>query len=1028
MEGKEDLVSSHERLMNAIQHESQRFQELYLWLEKCMPPAFFEHVNSEDLMIVAHNLMSFHLQNYFSQMSLAHKALVMCVDSPDADLQILELYSDFGIKNYRAFVSTTPPPVERVDSFIRVAVIHFTEVEERSEKEASMLPDHLEEVRAMIQKRNPEVSEEEFNRLIGGMNQRFIEALTPERLSLAMDMFFRAKTRDNCQYEVRYNEDWKETNVPSVQIMLAWRNTPKHNFLYRLARMIHRHHLVMQKVNAAYIDPYSPQPILTMGLGLHGSSGEPAWEAADMPDFLRELVILKYFGDFDLFDQTFVQSGLMRYNLSLLLRCAFYAVHQVLVHLDAHQYTVENVKEAMCRHPELTLKVCEAFEHKFHPDKQDLVRYETLKNEVLEMVDKLDTGREVNDIRRKNVLRQLVFMVEFTLKTNFYRNNKPALSFRLDPKYLDKVPYDRKKIFPELPYAIFYVKGMHFFGYHIRFKDLSRGGLRTVFPSKMEHMEVERNQVFQECYNLAYTQHKKNKDIPEGGAKGVIFLKPYTRLESEIEIYRQEMEAAAVPEKDREERIEKFRKEQKLEYLYQTQRAFVSSLLTLVNCHEDGTLKAKHVIDYWKRPEYIYLGPDENMHDKMIVWIAALSRKYDYKPGGSFISSKPNLGINHKQYGVTSLGVNVYMTEVLKYLGIRPEQEPFTIKMSGGPDGDVAGNQIANLHKYFRGTAKLLALTDGSGTIHDPEGLNLDILNDLFLQGLPIKHYPPEAMNSGGFLLNLGMKKEESALSQRTLCWRKKEGAVMEDWLSGHEMNYLFRSNVHQTTTDMFVPCGGRPRTINENNVSDYLDDRQRPTSRAIVEGANLYITPEARRKLEEKGVIIIKDSSANKCGVICSSFEVLAGLALGDEGFAAHREIIVEQILERLRVCALDEARLMLRTHEETGEYLTAISDKISQKINTFTYQILNSLDSQSLPESPDHPLNQCFIHYCPPFLVEECRDLLMKKIPEHHKKAIIASHLASQLVYKKGLDWWPSIVDVLPIVWEDPEIIKIH
>ena len=57
----------------------------------------------------------------------------------------------------------------------------------------------------------------------------------------------------------------------------------------------------------------------------------------------------------------------------------------------------------------------------------------------------------------------------------------------------------------------------------ICFKDLSRGGLRTVFPQRYEQMVAERNNVFLGCYNLAFTQQKKNKDIPEGGSKGVIF-------------------------------------------------------------------------------------------------------------------------------------------------------------------------------------------------------------------------------------------------------------------------------------------------------------------------------------------------------------------------------------------------------------------------------------------------------------------------------------------------------------------------
>ncbi len=194
---------------------------------------------------------------------------------------------------------------------------------------------------------------------------------------------------------------------------------------------------------------------------------------------------------------------------------------------------------------------------------------------------------------------------------------------------------------------------------------MSRGGLRTIYPQQAELVEQEQNNVFTECYHLSYTQHKKNKDIPEGGSKGVIFLKPYERIEAEASILSKELELAMMETLAIESKMKLFREEQKLEYLYQAQRAYIESLITLVNCDPDGTIRAKHIVDYWKKPEYIYLGPDENMHDEMIQWIADFSKKYNYKPGTSFITSKPTSGINHKEYGVTSLGVNVYMERLL---------------------------------------------------------------------------------------------------------------------------------------------------------------------------------------------------------------------------------------------------------------------------------------------------------------------------------------------------------------------------
>jgi glutamate dehydrogenase len=1014
-------------LQKAIQQESKRFEEYYLWIEEHMPPSFFEEVDQDNIMLIAHSLMRLNLQDFFAHIHLKDSAITLCLDSANADLKILKHYRMQGIKHYRAFVSNEPPPFEGIKAPLRIATISFTAFAEKPEAVEEVLPEEKQkELLEQVKTRNPEVTELEFRKLIQSMSPRFLKAMSRERLTTALDMFFRSKTRDHCQYEISLNEDWKEKKeTPSMQIVFAWRNVPKHDFLYHMAKTIYRHGLAIKKVNGAYIDPYSKNSTLIMSLGLHGIHGKAAWEEADIPDFLQELVTLKYFEGLEPVESIFVDSGLVRGNLGNLIKTMIYFVHQVLVHQDANMYSLGHIEEGLCRHPELTLQLCQAFEYKFRPEKTDLDQYQKTRNHFLTLVEHLDTGQEVNDTRRKNILKQAMSFIDYTLKTNFYRNNKTAFSFRLDPKYLDHIPYDRKDKFPELPYAIFFMKGMHYIGFHIRFRDLSRGGLRTVFPSTLEQMAEERNNVFSECYNLAYTQQKKNKDIPEGGAKAVIFLEPFEKMRSEIAIYKKELEDAGIAPAEIEKKLDEYQKEQKLEYLYQTQRSYIESFLTLLNCEPDGTLKAKHIVDYWKKPEYIYLGPDENMHNQMIVWISDYSKYRGYKPGGSFISSKPGAGINHKEYGVTSLGVNVYMEEVLKYLDINPYEDRFTIKMSGGPDGDVAGNQILNLYRFYPKTAKLVALTDVSGTIFDPEGLDLEVMAQLFKESKSIRFYPPEKLSEGGFLLDARTKREQTAYAQQTLCWRKQNGALVEDWLSGNEMNHLLRHNVHQTKADIFIPGGGRPRTLNDYNFKDFLDETGKPTARAIVEGANLYLTPWARRALEKLGVIIIKDSSANKGGVICSSFEVLCGLTLSEEEFMKEKPTLMKEILGIIASRAKDEATLMLNTHKATSAYLTDISERISERINTFTYQLLDYLQNIILTHDPNDPLIRCLFNYCPPLLRERYQKRILLEIPDIHKKAIIACYIASRVVYQRGLDWSPTIVEVLPLIARDPAII---
>lgn len=1016
--------SKSAELKKAILEEGQKFEEHYLWLNKHMPKRFFDEMDQSQLTLITHNLMNFHLQDFYTQIHSKHTAIVICLDRPEADLQILKHYAMKGIRYYRTFVSNVAPPFENIESNIRIGLIHFTEALETAEDALSK--ERKEELSALVKARNTQVTDKEFEKLIQGMNTNILKSMTTERLSLALDMFFRAKTRDQCQYEVRYNEDWQQTDAPSLQIVLAWRNAPKHNFLYSLARTILRHNLIIQRVAATYIDPHSTDSILILSMALHGLHGKAAWDEADIPDFLREIATLKYFPNLDdNIEKTFLNTNLLSGTKLQFVRCMTNFIHQTLVHADPNLYSLTNIEEGICRHPELIVNLCKAFEYKFHPQDSNLEKYQHITSDFLKLVEELDTGHAINDMRRKNILKQGLNFIEHTLKCNFYRNNKTSLMFRLDPTYLEHLPYDREDKFPEIPFAIFFCVGLHFLGFHIRFKDLSRGGLRTVITERKEQEVIERNNLFSECYNLAHTQHKKNKDIPEGGSKGVIFLEPLDSVQMEIDIYRSECCEAKISIKDTEKKIQKFQKEYKLEFLHQTQRSFTDSLISLVNCEDSGKLRVKNVIDYWKKPEYIYLGPDENMHDSVIDWIANRSDYFGYKPGRSFITGKPEAGINHKAYGVTSWGVNVYMKQALLYLGIDPEKDPFTVKISGGPDGDVAGNQIMNLYRYFRNTAKLLALTDVSGTIYDPEGLDLEEMAELFHKAHPIRYYPPEKLNEGGFLLDKRTRKEQTAYAQTTLCWKKENGKLKKQWLSGNEMNHLYRHNVHQAKTDVFIPGGGRPRTLNETNYKDFLDETNTPTSKAIIEGANLYLTAGARRSLEKLGVIIFKDSSCNKGGVICSSFEVLCSLALDEQGFLHEKDTLVEEILDSIEKAALNEATLMLKTHQQTQEFLTQVSDVVSERINGFKYHLLDYLETIELSKDPNDPLIRCLLLYCPPLLKEKYKEQILEKVPDIHKKAVIACYISSHLVYTRGLVWSPSIVDVLPLIAKDPNIV---
>jgi len=1010
---------SKESLKNCVEIESKKFEKFFLWIQENMPKKFFREVDRNSLTLITHNLMNLEIQGYFSVIVNKNIGIVLCPDTKKTDERILEHFSDHGIRYYRTYTSLKSTPIPEMNEKLVIAFVHLTEGTAGAE---TKLPKEVfEELEGLIKEKNPDISSEQFHSIVKAMHSRFLFSMSKERIVSAIDMFFKALNSVACQFEVQKVLDYKETGSPSLKLMIAWKNVPKRGFLLNVLQTVNKHNLKMTRFTATYVNPFSTENILIMSLGIDGLNGEAAWESADIEDLERELAMLKLSGEEDLFEKTFVQTNRLSEHQCHFLRSCKNFVHQVLVHKDANQYTLEQIEKDLCRHTNFTLMIQKAFEAKFKPDGVDLDEYKQTVEKFKQNLTKLDTGHAFNDERRKNVLKTAMVFVEFILKTSFYEIDKLAIGFRLDPNYLDYIPYDRKEIFEEIPFGIFFIMGMNFIGFHIRFKDLSRGGLRTIISKELEQLTIDKNQIFTECYNLAYTQQKKNKDIPEGGAKGVILLDPFQIVKGDSFLLEQELLAAKTDKKLVEEKIAAYKNKMKQEFLYLSQKSYIDCLLSLINCEKDGSLKAKSIVDYWKRPEYIYLGPDENMHNSMIEWIADYSVKNGYEPGRSFISSKPSAGINHKEYGVTSYGVNVYMHEALLFLGINPEKDQFTIKISGGPDGDVAGNQILNLQRFYKDTAKLLALTDVSGTIFDPEGLDLDTMVTLFKEAKSIRHYPPELLNGGGFLLDLQTKKEEKNYTQLTLCSHKEKGKVVQRYLSGHEMNHLFRTNVHQAKADIFIPAGGRPRTLNINNYEEFLDKQGKPTSKAIVEGANLYLSPRARRKLEEAGCLILKDSSCNKGGVMTSSMEVLSSLVLSEKEFLDNKDTLVTQILEFIKTSAQNEARLLLSTFKKENLYLTEVSDRISLKINKYKYQLLDFLETIELSSNKDDPLIEALLNYCPKLLKENFTPQILEKVPDIHKKAIISAYIASHLIYKKGILWSPTIVDVLPVLIEN-------
>ncbi|MEM7259528.1 MAG: NAD-glutamate dehydrogenase domain-containing protein, partial [Pseudomonadota bacterium] len=541
----------------------------------------------------------------------------------------------------------------------------------------------------------------------------------------------------------------------------------------------------------------------------------------------------------------------------------------------------------------------------------------------------------------------------------------PAYLEELDTGYTDDLPAER-------PFRITFFSGRRGCGYHIGFSDIARGGWRTVITQNSDDYANNAATLFKENYVLAHTQHLKNKDIYEGGSKMVAILNIDPRTTGQ----------------------------QRDQYLYKLQHAFANAFLDLFVTDSTGHTKDSRVVDYYGQEEPIELGPDENMHNEMIERIAKLAERREYVLGKGIMSSK-KIGINHKDYGVTSIGVIRFAEVIMQAMGIDMHADQFSVKFTGGPNGDVADNGMRLLLERCP-KVEIKLIVDGTGALYDPEGLDKKSLGDIVLVG-DVETFDPTALHPGGFILYRLKTRKESITEVYKKLEMTAEG-LSESWVSTDEFYSEFNGLLFTVETDLFIPAGGRPETINDTNVNRYFDDEGAPSSRVIVEGANSFITPNARQVLQENGVVIMRDASANKCGVISSSYEIIANLLFSDEEFLSKKETYVSDVVDILNHMAEVEAGAVIRRHKELGgsKTYTEISASLSNEINTHYARMFNYFESN--PEQMNNRSHQQALLTHMPDIIQNSPQFSARTethLPEKVKFAILASKLASALVY---------------------------
>lgn len=662
------------------------------------------------------------------------------------------------------------------------------------------------------------------------------------------------------------------------------------------------------------------------------------------------------------------------------------------------EYTRRIIMLAIRQNPHFIKQIYSIFDRRFNAS-HGKIEMKELSSELRSYERKVRISL-IDDTTAADIFLFMSKFVTELLKTNFYQIKKRSFAFKFTNRILDPIIFQKKVE------SIFFVVGFYSISTYMRAEEISRGGIRLIRVTKNNY-ETELDNMPLLNYALGpVAQRLKHKDIAESGAKGVIV--PYPEY----------------PSDDLEATID-----------------FANGILDLI-------LTSDEILDYYGKSEIVFFGPDEGTGHLMDT-IADLARSRNYKYWRTITTGK-STGIPHDAYGLTLdkkvfglfwetdgtqliiegrevlrtnntdeiydiVGENIYtsgmtttsvmacLRSLLKETGIKEEQ--VNLMMTGGPDGDLGANQIQS----FKGRIKLII--DSGSVLFDPDGLDRkELMKIAFARHsqprLNSLAYPGDKIGPSGF--RIPRIKQQFILP---------DGTIVEDGTFFHR-NFLsdvnLRRFIEKANINVFIPCGGFKDTINASNVDSFLELFRE--LKIIVEGANVFFDDTARDVIAGSGILQIRDSSANKGGVTCSSIaEVLPSFLLGDEyekilaKDQKKKMMLTKSMFSIIEKNAISETQMLVALHKKTGKPMHQLSIETSEMLldlQDFLYrQLPDILENKKLVEKIIHS-------YVPEALVEI---LGIKKIietlsTEHlqpYRNAIITKKIAQVAMYRCALEW---------------------
>jgi glutamate dehydrogenase len=665
------------------------------------------------------------------------------------------------------------------------------------------------------------------------------------------------------------------------------------------------------------------------------------------------------------------------------------------------------IEATLAAQPHIARMLVKLFHLRLHPSAHDDAA-------AAEQVHAIELALDrVSNLNEDRVLRQLLALIQATLRTNHWRTGvghsgaagprRSFLSFKLDSAQVPGLPSPR-------PLYEIFVYSPRFEGIHLRGGKVARGGLR--WSDRPEDFRTE-------VLGLVKAQMVKNTVIVPVGSKGGFVLKK------------------APPPTDREAWL----KEGVACY-----QDYLRALLDLTDNLVAGQVKPPPLVRRLDGDDpYLVVAADKGTAT-FSDHANAISAEYGHWLGDAFASGG-SVGYDHKAMGITARGAWESVKRHFRELGVDTQTTEFTVVGVGDMSGDVFGNGML-LSRHIR----LIAAFDHRHVFIDPApNAAASVAERERLFKLPRSSwadYDASLISAGGGVWSRAEKSIPVSPQARAVLGIDGEGENFRmapaDLLSAilkAPVDLLYNGGI-----GTYIKARGERHAEVGDRANDALRiDGGDLRCKVVAEGGNLGCTQLGRIEAALAGVRINTDAIDNSAGVDTSDHEVnikiLLGLAVADgEMTEKQRNALLPQMTEdvaaqvladnyhqtqvlsltrALGVKLLDRQLRFMRHLEKIGlldraiEFLPSdeqVAERKAQGLGLTSPELAvllayskmwlsDELVDSDLPEDPW--VASALQRYFPPLL----REKFAQNIPRHPlKREIIATHVLNRMVNRVG------------------------